>query len=82
MFEEGHYAQVEVAARVRTSDQSERARDFLQFMLSDGASGLSSAYLVFTVGLSVTVGGGNWQSEISRTVYEEGGVSVTGGAPG
>ena len=40
MFEEGHYAQVEVAARVRTSGQSERARDFLQFMLSDAVQNI------------------------------------------
>lgn len=35
MFDEGHYQQVEVAARVTTSTQPERAQDFLRFMLSD-----------------------------------------------
>ncbi|WP_111497780.1 thiamine ABC transporter substrate binding subunit [Marinobacter bohaiensis] len=33
-FDEGHYLQVEVGARVRTSDQPELAQRFLAFMLS------------------------------------------------
>lgn len=33
-FSEGHYLQVEVAAIVASSDQKERAREFLDFMLS------------------------------------------------
>lgn len=35
MFEEGHYQQVEVAARLAHSAQPELAKDFLQFLLSD-----------------------------------------------
>jgi thiamine transport system substrate-binding protein len=38
-FEEGHYLQVEVAARVAASDQPDLARDFLLFLLSDEAQG-------------------------------------------
>ncbi len=34
-FRDGHYMQVEVAARVATSDQSALAEQFLRFMLSD-----------------------------------------------
>ena len=34
-FEEGHYMQVEVAGVLAGSDQSELARDFMQFMVSD-----------------------------------------------
>ena len=33
-FEEGHYLQVETAARLRSSDEPELARDFLAFMLT------------------------------------------------
>lgn len=40
MFDEGHYQQVEVAARVTTSAQPERAQDFLRFMLSDAVQQL------------------------------------------
>ncbi len=36
MFEEGHYMQVEVAAVTAASDQPELAREFLEFMLTDG----------------------------------------------
>jgi thiamine transport system substrate-binding protein len=36
MFDEGHYMQVEVAARTATSDQPELAQQFLRFMLTDG----------------------------------------------
>ena len=35
-FSEGHYQQIEVAGLVRTSQQKRLARDFLEFMLSDG----------------------------------------------
>lgn len=35
MFEEGHYQQVEVAARLAHSVQPELAKDFLRFLLSD-----------------------------------------------
>tara|TARA_B100000700_G_scaffold229271_1_gene253441 strand:- start:361 stop:1371 length:1011 start_codon:yes stop_codon:yes gene_type:complete len=35
MFEEGHYRQVEVAARLTQSTQPELAKEFLQFLLSD-----------------------------------------------
>jgi len=35
MFEEGHYQQIEVAARLAHSAQPELAKDFLQFLLSD-----------------------------------------------
>jgi thiamine transport system substrate-binding protein len=35
-FEEGHYLQVEVAARLNTSQQPELAERFLQFMVSPG----------------------------------------------
>ncbi len=38
-FEEGHYLQVEVAARLAGSDQPDLARDFLRFLLSDEAQG-------------------------------------------
>ncbi|MHA2939213.1 thiamine ABC transporter substrate binding subunit [Vibrio sp. RC27] len=34
-FEEGHYLQVEVAARLNTSSQPELAQQFLEFMLTD-----------------------------------------------
>ncbi len=34
-FEEGHYLQVEVAARLAASDQPDLAQDFLAFMLTD-----------------------------------------------
>ncbi|SIO27511.1 thiamine ABC transporter substrate binding subunit [Salinivibrio sp. ES.052] len=37
MFEEGHYMQIEVAAKSAYTDQPERADAFLQFMLSDAA---------------------------------------------
>lgn len=40
MFEEGHYQQVEVAARLSTSRHPELARDFLEFMLSDEVQNL------------------------------------------
>jgi thiamine transport system substrate-binding protein len=36
IFPEGHYMQVEVAGRTRTSDEPDLARDFLAFMLTDG----------------------------------------------
>jgi thiamine transport system substrate-binding protein len=36
MFREGHYMQVEVAARTAASDQPKLAQDFLRFMLTDG----------------------------------------------
>jgi thiamine transport system substrate-binding protein len=36
MFEEGHYLQVEVAARTAASDVPELAQEFLAFMLTDG----------------------------------------------
>lgn len=39
-FAEGHYLHVEIAARTRTSDEPELARDFLAFMLSDGFQSL------------------------------------------
>ena len=35
MFEEGHYRQVEVAARLGTSPEPQLAQDFLSFLLSD-----------------------------------------------
>ena len=35
MFEEGHYQQVEVAARLAHSAQPKLAKDFLRFLLSD-----------------------------------------------
>jgi thiamine transport system substrate-binding protein len=35
-FSEGHYQQIEVAGLVRASQQKQLARDFLEFMLSDG----------------------------------------------
>ncbi|WP_438356878.1 thiamine ABC transporter substrate binding subunit [Grimontia celer] len=35
-FEEGHYMQVEVAAKVKTSEKQELADQFMQFILSDG----------------------------------------------
>ncbi len=35
-FSEGHYQQIEVAGLVRSSQQKQLARDFLEFMLSDG----------------------------------------------
>ena len=34
-FSEGHYQQIEVAGMVRSSQQQQLARDFLEFMLSD-----------------------------------------------
>lgn len=34
LFEEGHYMQVEVAARLKNSNQPELAKQFLQFMLT------------------------------------------------
>ena len=34
-FSEGHYQQIEVAGLVGSSQQSQLARDFLEFMLSD-----------------------------------------------
>lgn len=36
IFPEGHYMQVEVGALVASSDQQDLARQFLQFMVSDG----------------------------------------------
>ena len=36
LFAEGHYLQVEVAGRLAESDQPELARQFLDFMLTDG----------------------------------------------
>lgn len=39
-FEEGHYLQVEVAARTASSDQPELARQFLAYLLSDEAQQL------------------------------------------
>ncbi len=36
MFDEGHYMQIEVAARTAASDQPDLAREFLAFMLTDG----------------------------------------------
>jgi len=35
-FEEGHYAQIEVAGVLKSSKQPELARQFMQFMLTDG----------------------------------------------
>ncbi|WP_438590725.1 thiamine ABC transporter substrate binding subunit [Grimontia sedimenti] len=35
-FEEGHYMQVEVAAKVKSSERQELADQFMQFILSDG----------------------------------------------
>jgi thiamine transport system substrate-binding protein len=35
-FSEGHYQQIEVAGLVRGSQQKQLARDFLEFMISDG----------------------------------------------
>ncbi|KXF80306.1 thiamine ABC transporter substrate binding subunit [Enterovibrio coralii] len=35
-FEEGHYLQVEVAAKVKNSDNQKLADEFMQFILSDG----------------------------------------------
>ncbi|PKF51157.1 thiamine ABC transporter substrate binding subunit [Enterovibrio nigricans] len=35
-FEEGHYLQVEVAAKVKSSDNQALADEFMQFILSDG----------------------------------------------
>ncbi|USH02154.1 thiamine ABC transporter substrate binding subunit [Grimontia kaedaensis] len=35
-FEEGHYMQVEVAAKVKSSEKQELADQFMQFILSDG----------------------------------------------
>ena len=40
LFEEGHYIQVEVAGMTAASDQPELARQFLQFMLTDGFQGV------------------------------------------
>lgn len=37
IFEEGHYAQIEVAAALSSSDQLEQARDFLAFLVSKPA---------------------------------------------
>lgn len=37
VFSEGHYAQIEVAAALKTSDQLDRARDFLSFLISKPA---------------------------------------------
>lgn len=37
IFDEGHYAQIEVTAKLASSDQPELAKQFLQFMLSDAA---------------------------------------------
>ncbi|SUC45617.1 Thiamine-binding periplasmic protein precursor [Providencia stuartii] len=34
LFDEGHYMQVEVAARLKNSSQPELAKQFLQFMLT------------------------------------------------
>lgn len=34
IFEEGHYAQIEVAAALKSSDQLELARDFLDYLIS------------------------------------------------
>jgi thiamine transport system substrate-binding protein len=34
-FDEGHYMQVEVAAKLASTDQPELADEFLQFMVSD-----------------------------------------------
>src|SRR3546814_398718 len=39
-FAEGHYLQVEVAARVAGSDQAELAQRFLSFLLSDAVQGV------------------------------------------
>lgn len=39
-FGEGHYMQVEVAAKLASSDQGELADQFLNFMLSDGFQGI------------------------------------------
>ncbi|MCE8006962.1 thiamine ABC transporter substrate binding subunit [Aestuariivita sp.] len=36
LFDEGHYLQVEVAAKLAASDQPELAEAFLQFMVTDG----------------------------------------------
>lgn len=36
VFDEGHYMQVEVAAKLANSDQPELAQQFLDFMVSDG----------------------------------------------
>jgi thiamine transport system substrate-binding protein len=35
-FEEGHYLQVEVAAKLKTSKNAQLADDFLNFMVSEG----------------------------------------------
>ncbi|GGX39425.1 thiamine ABC transporter substrate binding subunit [Saccharospirillum salsuginis] len=37
IFSEGHYAQIEVAAVLKNSDQIDRARDFLAFLVSNPA---------------------------------------------
>ncbi len=39
-FDEGHYLQIEVAAKLAASDQSELADQFLAFMLTDGFQGV------------------------------------------
>ncbi len=39
LFEEGHYMQIEVAGMTAASDQPELAREFLEFMLTDGFQG-------------------------------------------
>lgn len=40
LFEEGHYMQIEVAGITGASDQPELARQFLDFMLTDGFQGV------------------------------------------
>ncbi len=39
-FDEGHYLQIEVAAKVAGSDQPELADQFLRFMVSEGFQGI------------------------------------------
>ena len=41
-FDEGHYMQIEVAAKLATSDQPELADQFLAFMVSDAFQGVIS----------------------------------------
>jgi thiamine transport system substrate-binding protein len=40
MFDEGHYMQIEVAGMTASTDQPDLAREFLDFMLTDGFQGV------------------------------------------
>ncbi|OEF59467.1 thiamine ABC transporter substrate binding subunit [Enterovibrio norvegicus] len=57
-FEEGHYMQVEVAAKVKTSENQALADEFMQFVLSDGFQN--------------TIPTGNWMYPVTNVALPDG----------